>query len=212
MRETKKEEVKDKERLWVPTSEMLEKLLCNENKNKLYNVYLGCAALNEPRLSVCVCRSKHFWQPCNVKGWEMHSGILIWESDELLSCLHTLGQLRLFSSPTSFFCVWLLMSASVPLSLAGFSSQEGGSPGIFGTWLTFGDIPSPGVFFFFSPRWRRKIKKHAYPEMPLSIPHQSCVVPRGGTVRIQNTDPQPKPRNAPLSPSPPPFVSCASVM
>lgn len=45
----------------------------------------------------------------------------------------------------------------------------------------------------------------------LNLPPALCR-PAGGTVRIQNTEPQPKPRNAPLSPSPPPFVSCASVM
>lgn len=104
------------------------------------------------------------------------------------------------------------MSASVPQSLAGFSSQEGGSPGIFGTWLTFGDVLSPGVFFFppsaCSPRWRRKIKKHAYPEMPLSISHQPCVVPRGEPWEFKTRSPS---QNQEMHHCPPPHLPLSAV-
>lgn len=68
---------------------------------------------------------------------------------------------------------------------ASLVPAAGGSPEIFGTWLPFRVIHSPCLFlkfcFFsaYSPRWRRKIKKHGCPEMQLSNSHQLWVDPQG---------------------------------
>lgn len=59
-----------------------------------------------------------------------------------------------------------------------------------------------------SPRWRRKIKKHAYPEMPLSISHKPCVVPRGEPWEFKTRIPS---QNQEMHHCPPPHLPLSAV-
>lgn len=111
--------------------------------------------------------------------------------------------------------VWVLMSESVQLSPSSGVFGWWEESGMFGTWVTFQHIHflalSLSLSLFLPPPpspWQKRKKKkqrHAWPaggwtdskgcsQTPISL-----VSTHRGTVRIQNTHPRPKPRNAPLS-------------